>query len=80
MNKAISIIRITALLALAFAGIYGVFCEPLDDSATYGLDFWTSKALGALSLYTEHLLYRRWVRTDHWLAAYDRWINMPDRS
>lgn len=74
MNKILSTIRIAALLTLAAAGTYGIFCTPADDSATWIMDFLTSKCLGVLCLCILYMLYSIWKRTDRVIAAYDRWL------
>lgn len=70
---AISIIRISVLIALSFVGFIGLCGEPLDDSATWFTDFFLSKGIAALCFYGLYRLYPMWVKTDKWIGAYDRW-------
>lgn len=78
---AISIIRISVLIALCFAGFICFFGEPLDDSATWFTDLLLSKGIAVLCFYGLYRLYPMWAKTDKWIGAYDRWSSkgMEDR-
>lgn len=72
MNKAISIIRITILLALgtfALAFLFG--SESSDNTAQWLLSLIIDKGLAAAAIFTLIRLYRRWSKTDPWLRAYE---------
>ncbi len=74
MNNAISIIRTAILLALGMAAMALIFCGVAGDT---GISVWTllfifCKAAGIGAVFLMVRLYKRWVKIDPWLAAYER--------
>lgn len=73
MNKAISILRITTLLALGLAAMC-LICGIEEDAALgkFALHFLADKILGCAAAVLFARLYMRWSKTDPMLRAYCR--------
>ena len=81
MNKTISIIRISILIALALVAFVGIFSEPTaENNGAWFLDFFLSKGIGAAACYGIYKLYTKWVKVDAWLAAYDKWSEYDEEQ
>ncbi len=69
MNKTISIIRISILLALAAFAFLFIFGQ--EQGPAWELHFIANKVLGFGAAYFLARLYKRWRNSDPWLMAYD---------
>ena len=73
MNKTISTIRISILIALSLVAVVGIFSEPTAEAdGAWFLDFFLSKGIGTAACYGVYKLYTKWSKTDKWLKAYDK--------
>lgn len=70
-----SIIRISILLTLAAIGIAGLTAISTGNLSSSIVLFIFSKATAAVCFYYIFQLYRRWSRSDKWIAAYHRWCS-----
>lgn len=70
-----SIIRISIMLALAAIGIAGLATISTGNLSSSIVLFIFSKATAAVCFYYIFQLYRRWSRSDKWIAAYHRWCS-----
>lgn len=68
--KAISSLRILALVALFVAGLLAIFVAANTVSIWI---FLPCVIMGFLSFPLAGSLYNRWIRTDPWIRAYHRW-------
>lgn len=70
--RAISSLRILALVALFVAGLLAIFV------AANTVNIWIfipCVIVGFLSFPLAGLLYSRWIRTDPWIREYHRWVS-----
>lgn len=72
MKTITSITHIIILAALAFIAFFGLFSIPSDNSATWSLDFYISKAIGFAAAYLTFKACGHWSQSDPWLKAYDK--------
>lgn len=73
MNKAISIIRISILVALSCIAIILIFGEEQHANLlTWTFRFIIHKAVGIGIIFLIARLYKRWSKVDPWLMAYDK--------
>lgn len=79
--KAISVLRVAALLALSFVGICLLFGIELDsDLAMWQRHSLADKALAIASFYGVFKLYVRWKDSDSLIMAYDKWANIDEQE
>lgn len=73
MNKAISIIRISILVALSCIVIILIFGEEQDANVwAFFFHVIVDKGLGIGLCFYIGRLYKRWSKIDPWLKAYDK--------
>lgn len=73
MNKAISIIRISILVALSCIAIILIFGEEQDENLwAFFFHVLVDKGLGIGLCFYIGRLYKRWSKVDPWLKAYDK--------
>lgn len=79
--KAISVLRVAALLALSFVGICLLFGIELDsDIAMWQRHSLVDKGLAIASFYGLFKLYVRWKDSDWLIMAYDKWSNIDEHE
>lgn len=78
MNKIISIIRISILLALAVFAFLFIFGQ--EQGPAWEIHFFADKALGFGAAYLLFRLYKRWSSCAPWLMAYDAMCRNIDKD
>ena len=79
MNKTISILRIAVLISLGLFAFLFLFGEEQDESTTgFILHFLLDKGLAILAVLAMVALYKRWLKEDKWLQAYDKFCDVED--
>ena len=75
MNTLKSIFRIITLIVLGLAGLI-IMLDSMRDASEWRLLLHViiDLPIAALLLYIFHRLYKRWVMTDKWIKAYNRWV------
>ncbi len=73
MNKTISIIRIAILLSLGMFAFLFLFSEEQDENPTVWLfHVVIDKVLAIGAIFYMTRLYKRWIKIDPWLMAYEK--------
>lgn len=70
MNKTKSLLRIIVLFALLGFSMVALYAIPTDDNPAWLREVVLSKALAIAGFYATIRLYKRWSKTDPWIAAY----------
>lgn len=79
MNKTISILRIAVLISLGLFAFLFLFVEEQDESTVgFILHFLLDKSLAILAILAMVVLYKRWLKEDEWLQAYDKFSDVED--
>lgn len=67
-----SIIRIAILISLFCTAMICIFSEPVSEKRWF-FDFFVSKGLGVICIWSLTKLYPRWSKIDKWIALYEAW-------